>query len=635
MALTSPLPLPGWLNPPPSPSPRPTKVLLLALCLLVLPSTALAGLSVITPAPRVNDLTNDSSGDLVAATTVGTVVRITPAGVVTVLASVPSVIAVATDASDNVFALGQANDEVIKITPGGVATVILDATGDGSTPFSAASGSGVVATDASGNVFVSGDRHDELVFKITPAGVVSLILHATGDGTNPINDILHMTTDPSGNVFAISRLTRRVFKVTPAGVVSVVLGPTGDGTTPVTNPRYLATDSLGNLFVSVVTPLSVFKVTPTGVITRILDGSGDGTNVAQAAPSYLAAAPNGDLYTATASDEQGFKITPAGVVTQYIDETGDGTTILSSESGLTATPDGSIYLSSTTALGASSIFRHTDAVCGDSIVEGAELCDGGSCCTATCTFEPATTECRGTAGVCDIAEFCDGASAVCPTDDLQTAGTVCRLSIDPECDPEELCDGASASCGADVQDPDGGSCDDTDAGTVGETCTSGLCGCLGTDLDGDLIADVCDPNDGNITYVRKVVVKPTRSKLGSIKATRGTFQSPAPLDASQGFTFSFADSLGMLESVTVSGSDCTTSSSGKIKCKVGIALAAKITPNKKVPGEYRYNIKLRDLDFEAPLAGPLTMSITEEATNLDFVRTLTACTVTSSTMRCQ
>jgi len=43
-------------------------------------------------------------------------------------------------------------------------------------------------------------------------------------------------------------------------------------------------------------------------------------------------------------------------------------------------------------------------ICGDGIVDvPAEECDGGDCCTASCLFEPSTTECRMSAGVCDPA----------------------------------------------------------------------------------------------------------------------------------------------------------------------------------------------------------------------------------------
>ncbi|TMB42282.1 MAG: hypothetical protein E6J55_16435, partial [Deltaproteobacteria bacterium] len=42
--------------------------------------------------------------------------------------------------------------------------------------------------------------------------------------------------------------------------------------------------------------------------------------------------------------------------------------------------------------------------CGNGIVDPGEQCDGGPCCSASCTFLPATTVCRAAAGDCDLAE---------------------------------------------------------------------------------------------------------------------------------------------------------------------------------------------------------------------------------------
>ncbi|MEN8183689.1 MAG: hypothetical protein ABFS46_14265, partial [Myxococcota bacterium] len=76
-------------------------------------------------------------------------------------------------------------------------------------------------------------------------------------------------------------------------------------------------------------------------------------------------------------------------------------------------------------------------VCGDGVEEGSEACDlgalngqAGSCCSALCELVPSGTECRASAGSCDVAETCDGASAACPTDTFQPATSACRLVAD-------------------------------------------------------------------------------------------------------------------------------------------------------------------------------------------------------------
>jgi hypothetical protein len=56
-----------------------------------------------------------------------------------------------------------------------------------------------------------------------------------------------------------------------------------------------------------------------------------------------------------------------------------------------------------------------------------------------------TSECRASAGVCDVAENCSDASDDCPADGFVTAGTECAAS-NGECDLAEYCTGSSAAC---------------------------------------------------------------------------------------------------------------------------------------------------------------------------------------------
>src|SRR5262249_24952965 len=81
------------------------------------------------------------------------------------------------------------------------------------------------------------------------------------------------------------------------------------------------------------------------------------------------------------------------------------------------------------------------AGCGNLIVDPGEDCDGGACCTATCTLVAAGTVCRPSAGICDQPESCDGSSGACPTDQFAPAATPCRASAGP-CDVAESCTGA-------------------------------------------------------------------------------------------------------------------------------------------------------------------------------------------------
>ena len=118
------------------------------------------------------------------------------------------------------------------------------------------------------------------------------------------------------------------------------------------------------------------------------------------------------------------------------------------------------------------------AVCGNGTTESGEQCDQGltngtpgSCCTASCQFVSAGTQCRASAGLCDVAETCTGSSPTCPANGFAPSTTVCR-SAAGLCDVPETCTGSSAACPANgfassstVCRPSAGLCD------VAETCT--------------------------------------------------------------------------------------------------------------------------------------------------------------------
>ncbi len=106
------------------------------------------------------------------------------------------------------------------------------------------------------------------------------------------------------------------------------------------------------------------------------------------------------------------------------------------------------------------------STCGNHALEGSEQCDDGNtmagdCCSATCTFEAATTTCRAAAGACDVAEMCTGNSGSCPSD-VKSMG-VCRAAAGT-CDLPEMCDGISNTCPFDAKSnqvcrPAAGACD--------------------------------------------------------------------------------------------------------------------------------------------------------------------------------
>jgi hypothetical protein len=189
-------------------------------------------------------------------------------------------------------------DTVFKVSPSGEITQVLDETGDGTNPLSVLI---ELAADAAGNVYAAG-RDSKNVFKVTPEGAITQIIDSTGDGTTGIGHMGDVAVDNNtGDVFVSSRTispsTGGVFKITPAGTITLIISSAGDGT----NPLYalnLAVDAMGNVYVTSALSdpayKSVFKVTPGGVITRIMDGTGDGTS--PASPSGVAVDGAGNVF---------------------------------------------------------------------------------------------------------------------------------------------------------------------------------------------------------------------------------------------------------------------------------------------------------------------------------------------------
>ena len=117
-----------------------------------------------------------------------------------------------------------------------------------------------------------------------------------------------------------------------------------------------------------------------------------------------------------------------------------------------------------------------DVTCGDGKTDDCLACSkaAGSSTDGVCKPLAAGSQCRATAGACDVAESCDGSDASCPADAVAAAGTECR-SAATECDIAEVCDGSSDQCSADVFAVDGASCDDGDSCATADSCASGKC----------------------------------------------------------------------------------------------------------------------------------------------------------------
>lgn len=293
--------------------------------------------------PRANTI-QGSDGNFYGTTYVGgtggqgTVFKITPAGVETVLHSFT---AGATDGSLPTAGLIQGSDgnfygttgnggptgegTVFKITPAGVYTVIFMFTGqDGIGPNGLVQGSdGNLYGTTSGG----GPNSDGTVFKVSPTGAMT-ILHSFMGGADGGGSSAALALGSDGNFYGTTTFggasnLGTVFKITPAGLETVIhsfAGGANDGISPV---AALVQGTDGNFYGTTQTggpsgQGTVFKITSAGVeaVLYSFTGGTDGSNPYAA----LTQGADGNFYGTTRSGGTSnngtmFKVTPGGVET--------------------------------------------------------------------------------------------------------------------------------------------------------------------------------------------------------------------------------------------------------------------------------------------------------------------------------
>jgi hypothetical protein len=121
------------------------------------------------------------------------------------------------------------------------------------------------AFDTAGNLWVPSSDTD-LVFKITPAGAVSVALDATGDGLgNTMDRPLRPVPDTAGNVY-VPDSDERVFRIDPAGTVTFLPRAVGG---------VVEIDASDNIYTRSLAP-SVLRATSDDTAVALIDATGDG-----------------------------------------------------------------------------------------------------------------------------------------------------------------------------------------------------------------------------------------------------------------------------------------------------------------------------------------------------------------------
>ncbi len=233
-----------------------------------------------------------------------------------------------------------------------------------------------VALDGAGNVYIA-DPQNHLVFRVTPAGVLSIFAGSglpgfTGDGGPAAGASLNSPTavalDASGNVYIADTNNHRVRRVSAPGIITTFagngrLGFRGDNgpatSAEMVGPTLLAVDAQGGVSIYDSGNQRIRIVAPNGIIrTTVGNGQrgfgGDGGPAIQATLGFLrgiAIHPDGSLLISDSTNNRirrvsgGVINTVAGTgVAGFGGDGGPATgAILRSPSGIAVHPGGGIF----------------------------------------------------------------------------------------------------------------------------------------------------------------------------------------------------------------------------------------------------------------------------------------------------
>lgn len=327
-----------------------------------------------------------ADGTLYGATTVGgangkgTVFKMTPEGELTTLVSLTGNTGAAMGSQPyggvivgpdgNIYGTtqyGGTNDigTIFKLTPAGVFTTLVSFTGNGATN-KGSYPNGSLTFGADGLLYGMTGRGGELnrgtIFRMTLAGELTTLVEFTGaTGSHPGGEPWgSLTLGNDGNFYGLTSQgsiadSGTVFRLAPDGTHTVLTPVSGNGAKP-NGDLCLGPD--GNFYSLASSGGSsgygtVFCVTPAGEITTLIHFTSNGANDKGATPNgSLCLGPDGNLYGVTrvgGAADRGtvFRVTTAGVLTTLMEGTTRTNGVTSAggypNGGLCAAPDGSLY----------------------------------------------------------------------------------------------------------------------------------------------------------------------------------------------------------------------------------------------------------------------------------------------------
>jgi len=284
-------------------------------------------------------LASDATGNIYVADQLNYVVKkIHPDGTIEILAgsgvdgnndgtgnaaSFGLCLGIAVDAAGNVYLTDFENNEIRKITQAGVVTTIIKSSGrgnaDGTIATATFSNLHNIVIDKAGNFYVADAN---LIRKIAPDGNVTTI-----PNTN-FKDVTDMALDNAGNLFVADYGNNVIKEITTDGAIFTYAGSgkagSADGDRTIASfyfPSGIDIDADGNLFVADSYNNRIRKIAPNGDVSTFA-GNGesksvDGTGILASfsAPSGIVVSPNGDMYVADANSGKIRVITKNGKIT--------------------------------------------------------------------------------------------------------------------------------------------------------------------------------------------------------------------------------------------------------------------------------------------------------------------------------
>ena len=247
-----------------------------------------------------------------------------------------SPVAIACDASGNLYITDQELGMIYKVNTSGILNIVagnggFGFLGDGG-PATAASFyyPGSLAVDGSGNLYIA-DQDDFRVRIVNTSGIINTFAGngLTGGSSNgvpatsaAIGYVTGLAVDNSGNVYIAEPENSRVQVVNTSGIINNFAGNgtagfSGDGSSATAaelyNPTFLSTDAAGNVFISEPSDFRIRGVDHNGVIhtvagTGVAGSSGDGGPATAATLDYPGGIANDNMGNCYVAEEEGSKV---------------------------------------------------------------------------------------------------------------------------------------------------------------------------------------------------------------------------------------------------------------------------------------------------------------------------------------